>query len=51
MTEEGLLETELELIEARIIELKLAGYRINEQLSAQYEILKSEYKESKNQDK
>lgn len=48
---EDFLEIELHDIENRIMELKLAGYRVNEQLLAQYEILKAEYQESKNEDK
>lgn len=51
MVNEELLEIELQDIENRIMELKLAGYRINEQMLAQYEIYKNLYKESKEQDK
>lgn len=48
---EDFLELELQDLENRIMELKIAGYRINEYLLAQYEILKNEYKEYKNLDK
>lgn len=48
---EDFLEIELQDLENRIMELKLAGYRINENLLAQYEILKTEYQESKKEDK
>ena len=48
---EDFLELELQDIENRIIELRVAGYRVNEQLLAQYEILKNEYRESKKEDK
>lgn len=51
MVADDLLEVELQDLENRIMELKLSGYRVNEQMLAQYEILKSEYKESKDQDK
>lgn len=48
---EDFLELELQDLENRIMELKVAGYRINEYLLAQYEILKNQYKASKNTDK
>jgi hypothetical protein len=51
MVTDDLIEVELQDLENRIMELKLAGYRINEQMLAQYEILKAEYKETKNEDK
>lgn len=51
MVIDNLLEVELQDLENRIMELKLAGYRINEQMLAQYEMLKAEYKEQKAEDK
>lgn len=51
MVTDHLLETELEDLENRMMELKLAGYRINEQMLAEYEILKNLYQESKTEDK
>lgn len=45
MVTDELLETELDILEARILELKISGYRINEQMLAQYEILKAELAE------
>ena len=51
MVTDDLIQVELQDLENRIMELKLAGYRVNEQMLAQYEILKAEYQESKNEDK
>ena len=51
MVTDHLLDVELEDLENRMMELKLAGYRINEQMLAEYEILKNIYQESKNEDK
>lgn len=51
MVTDDLLEVELQDLENRIMELRIAGFRINEQMQAQYEILKAEYRESKKEDK
>ena len=51
MVTDDLIQVELQDLENRIMELKLAGYRVNEQMLAQYEILKAEYQESKKEDK
>ena len=51
MVNEDFLEIELQDLENRIMELKIAGYRVNEQMLAQYEILKALRQETENEDK
>ena len=51
MVNEDFLEIELQDLENRIMELKIAGYRVNEQMLAQYEILKALTQETENEDK